>query len=620
MRLFKKEFKIHCPNYLKKLWELIGLNFGTLVKFELIFKLATLVVFGPLAVWAVRIAMKITGYSYITLENVFNFALHPLVIVMALIALVIFTFITVFDIGALLVIFDESYHGDRISLVSLVKNNFIQCAKLFRVRNIGVSFITLFLAPFLNVGFGSSVLSSFRLPEFITDYIFANRWLVLLVVAIYLFSMFVFSNWLYVIHYMVLEKKSFKQARVASYRLTKNHRLGDLLRVFIAEFVFVISLQIVIYLGSIGLRALIRALSGRIIIESIAVSFASLILSVLSLFYVIFSNVANYAVLSVLFYRHKTERGEEIKEVVLGPAMRKKDLRHLRYWIAGFSAVTFIGFFGWIYLSETGKLHFNVELLRDMEISAHRGASVDYPENTMSAFQGAVDAGADWIELDVQQTKDGMIVVAHDANLKRVAGVRKNIYDMNYDELEDIDVGSYLNSDFAPERIPTLAEVLIFASENSMKLNIELKPNEHDFEVEESVIGLINRYYRKDMCMISSLQYSSLERVKQIDPEMRTLYTLSLASGNIESIEYADAVSVEASSITSRMVRRVHNAGKEIFAWTVNSEDAIYDMIDLGVDNIITDEVVEARSLVLKYRSGAYIDRFWRLTMELAGA
>lgn len=620
MKLFPKEFKLRYPTYLKKLWELIGLNFLTLVKFELIFKLATLVVFGPLTVLAVRVAMKITGYSYITLENVFSFILHPLVLIMAVLALVIFTFITVFDIGALLVVFDESYHGDRISLVSLVKNNFLHCAKLLRPRNIGVSFITLFLAPFLNIGFGSNVLSSFRLPEFITDYIFANRWLVLAVVAIYLFALFLFSNWLYVIHYMVLEKKSFKQARVASYRLTKGHRLGDLLRVFLAEFIFVISLQFVIYLGSIGLRALIHALSSKILIESLAVSFASLILSILSLFYIAFSNVVNYAVLSVLFYRHKTERGEEIHEVVLGPAMRKKDLRHLRYWVAGFISVTFIGFFGWIYLSETGKLQFNVESLRHLEISAHRGASVEYPENTMSAFQGAVDAGADWIELDVQQTKDRMIVVAHDVSLKRVAGVRGYIYDMDFEDLEDIDVGSYLNPNFAPEHIPSLAEVLIFASENSIKLNIELKPNEHDLGLEESVLDLINTYYRKDMCMISSLHYDSLKRVKEIDPEMRTLYTLSLASGNVQNIEYADAVSVEASSISSRMVRKVHNAGKEIFAWTVNSEDAIYDMIDLGVDNIITDQVVEARSLVLKYRSGAYIDRFWRLTMELTGA
>ena len=113
----------------------------------------------------------------------------------------------------------------------------------------------------MNIGFGSNVLSSFRLPEFITDYIFANRWLVLAVIVIYLLALFLFSNWLYVIHYMVLEKKSFKQARVASYRLTKGHRLGDLLRVFLAEFIFVISLQFVIYLGSIGLRALIHALS-----------------------------------------------------------------------------------------------------------------------------------------------------------------------------------------------------------------------------------------------------------------------------------------------------------------------------------------------------------------------
>jgi glycerophosphoryl diester phosphodiesterase len=300
--------------------------------------------------------------------------------------------------------------------------------------------------------------------------------------------------------------------------------------------------------------------------------------------------------------------------------MKKKELKNLNLWAAGFCTLAFVGLASWLYLSQTGNMQINVESLRDMEITAHRGASVDYPENTMSAFQGAVDAGADWIELDVQQTKDGMIVVAHDANLKRVAGVKKNIYDLTFDELEEIDVGSHLNKDFSSEHVPSLAEVLIFADENNIRLNIELKPNDHDFEVEESVLDLINTYYRKDMCIISSLNYDSLKRVKEIDPSMRTLYTLSLASGSIEDFEYADAFSVEASSISSRLVRRVHNAGKEIFAWTVNSEDSIYDMIELGVDNIISDEVVLARGLVLKYKSGNSIDRFVRLITELAGA
>ena len=298
--------------------------------------------------------------------------------------------------------------------------------------------------------------------------------------------------------------------------------------------------------------------------------------------------------------------------------MHQKQRRHLRVWIASIVSLAFVGGVVWSYLSVTGRLNVNVELLREMEISAHRGASVEYPENTMLAFQGAVAAGADWIELDVQQTRDGMIVVSHDAGLKRTAGIKKYIYDMDYEELETIDVGSHLNKKFSDARIPSLAEVLIFADENNVKLNIELKPNGHETELEESVVDLINTYYRKDACIVSSLQYAALRRVKEYDPEIRTLYTIPLAGGKIESLEYADAFSVEAGMVSSRLVRRIHNSGKEVYAWTVNTEDSIYDMLELGVDNIITDDVVLARELILRKRSGNSIEQALRLIEDIS--
>ena len=620
MKKSKKNQKFHLPEYFKRFWKLFSLNIWTLVKFELIFKLASIVLFSPLLVAMIRFAMKVEGFSYITLSNLFNFATHPFTLFLAVIALIIFTFLTVFDIGAILVIFDESYHDDRLSFFSLVKHNFIQCTKLFKPQNIGVAFYTLFLAPFLGIGIGSNLLSSFTLPEFIEDYIVSNKLLVGAVIVIYLLLLYLFTNWLFVMHYMVLERKTFKQARIASRKLIGKYRFTDLLRILVAEILFLGVLKLIVFVGALGVRGLVPLLQGKLFLSSVLVSILGIILSLLSLVYVTFSNVVNYATISVLFYRHKEVAKEPITEVVLGPAMKKKELKNLNLFAAGFCTLAFIGLTAWLYLSQTGQSHINVESMRNVEITAHRGASVDYPENTMAAFKGAVDAGADWIELDVQQTKDGMIVVSHDASLKRTAGIKRNIYDMNFDELEDIDVGSHLDKKFASERIPSLAEVLVFADENNIKLNIELKPNEHDFELEESVVDLINTYYRKDMCIISSLNYASLKRVKEYEPEMRTLYTLSLASGAIEDFEYADAFSVEASSINSKLVRRVHNAGKEIFAWTVNSEDSIYDMIELGVDNIISDEVVMARGLVLKYKSGNSIDRFVRLITEFAGA
>ena len=395
--------------------------------------------------------------------------------------------------------------------------------------------------------------------------------------------------------------------------------MGDMLRILAAQFVGLGIFKLVIFLGVIGVQLLLDAFSGAKILESMMISFLSMVIVFAIVLNLAFSGVINYAVMSALFYRHKEKSKEKIHEVVLGDNYPKKSKRNYKIWIISAASLAFIGGVVWSYWSVSGEANVKAELFRETEITAHRGSGVNYPENTMLAFQGAVDEGADWIELDVQQTRDGMVVVSHDASLKRTAGIKRNIYEMDYEELEDIDVGSYLSDEFSNARIPTLAEVLIFADENNIRLNIEIKPNDNYVDIEESVLALVDEYYRKDMCVISSLHYGTLKRVKELDPEMRTLYTLALAAGRIESLEYADAVSVEVSSVSSRMVRRVHNAGKEIYAWTANTEDDILDMVELGVDNIITDDVTMARGLILRKRSGNSVESFLRLIEDFVG-
>ena len=246
----------------------------------------------------------------------------------------------------------------------------------------------------------------------------------------------------------------------------------------------------------------------------------------------------------------------------------------------------------------SGKYNPNIEFVKQMEVTAHRGASVKYPENTMIAFKGAYDMGADWIELDIQQTKDRKIVVSHDTNLKRVTGVNKNIIDMTYDEIKELDAGSFKDDEFEGERIPLLEDVLRFANDNPIRLNIELKPTGKEIDFEKDVVDLINKYNFKERCVLTSQVHDVLKNIKEYDSSIKTVYVMSLAVGDITKIEYADAFSVEASSINEKLVSKVHNSGKEIYGWTVNKELSIQHMIDMGVDNIITDNIELGKELV----------------------
>ena len=258
------------------------------------------------------------------------------------------------------------------------------------------------------------------------------------------------------------------------------------------------------------------------------------------------------------------------------------------------------------------KYDLKIEYVRTMEVTAHRGASVKYPENTMSAFKGAKELGADWIELDVQQTKDKKLIVLHDTNLRRTTGVNKNTWEVTFDEVKNLDAGSFFSDEFKGEKIPLLEEVIEFAKENDIKLNIELKPTGNETDFESSVVDLINKYDFASSSVITSQVYSVIENVKNYDKNIKTVYVMSLAYGDILKLDKADAFSIEASSINKTLVNKIHNSGKEVYAWTVNTKESITDMINLNVDNIITDDIVLAKDLIYTSKTSSIIQEYIR--------
>lgn len=163
-------------------------------------------------------------------------------------------------------------------------------------------------------------------------------------------------------------------------------------------------------------------------------------------------------------------------------------------------------------------------------------------------------------------------------------------WNLTFDEIEQLDAGSFFSDTFAGEKIPSLEEVIELAKENHIRLNIEIKPSVNDTDIEKAVVDLTGKWFA-DSCVVSSQMYSCLEKVKEYDPEISTLYVMSLAYGNVNRLKAADSFSMEAGNVSPSMVSRIHNAGKQIFVWTVNNRKIINRMIDLNVDNIITDRV-----------------------------
>jgi len=185
------------------------------------------------------------------------------------------------------------------------------------------------------------------------------------------------------------------------------------------------------------------------------------------------------------------------------------------------------------------------------------------------------------------------VVLLHDADLMRVASANRRLRDINYHELKDIDVGRWFAPEFSRERIPTLQEAIDVAR-GRIKLNIELKFTWPDPTLAEKVGNIIRQNEFSSDCVVSSLNFQTLTEIKQAFPELITGFIVFKVAGNLSRME-ADFMSINAARAAPRLVRRLHRNGRAIHVWTVNDFTNVISMIEVGVDNIITDHPRDVR-------------------------
>ncbi|SFH45923.1 glycerophosphodiester phosphodiesterase family protein [Modicisalibacter xianhensis] len=221
-------------------------------------------------------------------------------------------------------------------------------------------------------------------------------------------------------------------------------------------------------------------------------------------------------------------------------------------------------------------------------VTAHRGSSMKAPENTLAAIEEAIADGADYVEIDVRLTADGTVVLSHDNSLRRLTGLDRDIDEMTLEEVKEVDVGSWFGEVFAGQPIPTLDEVLRLTRDR-IKLYIELKPAPGDMQ--SLVAAVIERLpeARHDDVIVASLSPQVIREVKRQAPQLRTtLFAQFVVRGGLDT-SIIDALGLRHNRVTPESAAVAHRLGYQLHAWTVNSRSEMSRMIDLGVDNIITD-------------------------------
>jgi len=238
----------------------------------------------------------------------------------------------------------------------------------------------------------------------------------------------------------------------------------------------------------------------------------------------------------------------------------------------------------------------SVPIIDDVSVIAHCGASGSAPENTIAAIRQAIEDDADWIEIDVQETVDGEVVVLHDSDFMKLAGVDLKIWDGTFKQVREIDVGSWFASEFSDQRVPALAEVLQLTRGKSGVI-IELKYYGHDERLEERVVDIVEQMDMVDDVMIMSLEYDGLRKVRELRPEWTIGMLAAQAAGNLAQLD-VDFLAVKSGLLSPELMLSAGNEGKQVFVWTLNDAYSMTRAISLGVDGIITDEPALARGVL----------------------
>jgi len=224
-----------------------------------------------------------------------------------------------------------------------------------------------------------------------------------------------------------------------------------------------------------------------------------------------------------------------------------------------------------------------------MKITAHRGASASAPENTIASIQRALEIGVDFIELDLQQTKDGKIILLHDPNFLRTSFRNLNVWDANYSDIKTLDVGSWFNASFSSETPPLLEDVFDLVR-GKCQLNLEIKYNGRNNTLPLNAIKLVSKNNLINDVIVTSFSHQFIKIIQTNLPQLRTGYIFSFPFKPLVWLNSHPIASVNKIAMTNPIVTLLKKMKKEVHIWTLDEEREIQKALSNGVDNIITNK------------------------------
>jgi glycerophosphoryl diester phosphodiesterase len=567
-----------------------------LVLTDLFARILAIVIITPAVGLLGKLFLWRTATGVVTDEAIVSFLLHPFGITALVLMAATSLGVLFAETGQLMVIGFGAVEDRRVTWLDALFYSYRRAVALVRLAGAAVVRLLLISAPFLAAGGGVYWLLvrthdiNYYLVRKPPEFKAAAAAVGLLLIVLALIVASKIAAWLFALPMVLFEGMGGRQALTTSDSTSRPHRRK--LTLWLLGWLVAIALlsaavtTIVGWLGGLAishdgsnLTVLLIGLSVVIIVTGLA----NLAVS--------FFTAALFPLLVVRLYRSMAGPGELRPEIATPNSLGDRASFRMPgkiVLVAGI-AVAVIAVIGFSLLAD------EPDWKDPAQIIAHRGGAAVAPENTMAAFERGIADGADWLELDVQENADGTVVVEHDRDFMRAAGVKLEVWRATDDDLADLDIDNSFGPEFSDQRVPTLREVLELAK-GKVGVFIELKYYGHDVNLEQKVVELVEETGMTNDIVIMSLNYDGVRKTAALRPNWTYGLLNAVAIGDLTRLD-ADFLALTANATTVPMIRRIHRRGMKTYPWTIDDPVQMWVMMSRGADGIITDRVALANQV-----------------------
>ena len=492
------------------------------------------------------------------------------------------------DLNAKVLLSRELLSGERISVRDILRRSLPTIRRFNNWGGIGVILYLTLVAPILGVGLSLSLTKGLHIPSFISSviadtplYLTAASLAVLLLLSVGIANLFL-------IHGVVLDGLTVREASAQSRRLIRANGRDYLRQNLLFLLVIAVLLAAVVLVFLVLPLALLQLLPLSAGVRRALTVFLLCSGVLLSLLADLFALPLYLMKMTQLFCLYK---GGEAP-----PFHAREARRHgltalgLAVWLLAVTALTVPG---------TRQFDALFPLDSTVRIVAHRGGGAEGAENTVAGLETAWRLGAYGSEIDIQRTKDGRYVLNHDGDFQRVAGEKRKCSEMTLEEIRALSVDG--------EPVPTLEEALE-ASRGRGMLFVELKGETADAQMAEDAVRIIREAGMEEECVLISLKYELIDDIEQNFPEMQTGYLTFASFGDTARLN-CDYLGLEEESATADTIAAAHRQGKKVLVWTVNERKSQRHFLCSMADGIITDRISQAETLLGELRERSDLRR-----------